>query len=360
MKRDHQRELKAFLRSKQQHEDFVLAFATLRSLPDTIDQALASLAAQTVIRMIDGGIPTGFKRLPLPASVMREVLADDATSNEHLFLQLAIRADAKPAALVKSWQHAVAALYELDSGSWGSKPRRDRIRALAKDRALLPAVQGVAANRKQVPLDMLAALVADGSAASIDALVPHIDPALVARDERLDRLAKLRTYAKRTPALDALLGELDEAVSDRKAGSPALAIAKAIGIEGKGFWFKANVSSPESTLSIRVIVDSRASKWFEVYASAYEPASGDVHVTSFTAKKLECDEFKIGRCEAADVPAWLAGVAAQLGLTWGTPYVSSSVRGANRDRIASWLVTPPAPTRSSSKAPAQRRSRSAA
>jgi hypothetical protein len=341
VKRDPERELERFIASRAQHADVVQATATLRALPDAIDPKLASLAGTAVIRMCDGGIPTGFRRVRLPPAVIRDVLARDAAGMEHLFLRLAVPEAAKPAVLVKAWQRALTALVDLaGTGSWGSKARRDTIRALARDRTLLPALQGTVANRKDVPLDMLAVLVADGSAASIDALVPHLDPALVARDERLDRLAKLRTYAKKTPVLDALLGEVDGTLTGRRAASPALAIGQMIGLDSaKAVYFVAAISSPATTISIRVTIDSRAASWFEVYASAVDVATMDITVTAFTATQLERDELGLGRCAAAELPAWLARTAKRLGLTWSTPeIVRSNVRGAKRERIARWLV----------------------
>jgi hypothetical protein len=86
---------------------------------------------------------------------------------------------------------------------------------LAKNARVLEAIQGTVAHVKQPSDDMLAVLVADGSAASIDALVPH-----VGRDS-LELWKRLRTHAKRTPALDALFAEVEQALDDRVATSPA-------------------------------------------------------------------------------------------------------------------------------------------
>jgi len=88
----------------------------------------------------------------------------------HLFLRLAIPAEAKAAQLGCAWRHAVAAVLVLGDTThpWDSDARRGQLAELARAPALLQAIQGVVANLPAASLDMLAA---DGGDASVDALM---------------------------------------------------------------------------------------------------------------------------------------------------------------------------------------------
>jgi hypothetical protein len=155
----------------------------------------------------------------------------------------------------------------------------------------------------------------------------------------------LRTHAKRTPALDALLAEVEGELDDRAAKSPALALGPVIGV-GKvdTLWFDASISSDELAGSVsryqaRVKIDSRDAEWFD--ASIVDIAgmftSGDWKQTQFGSGTTRIDDLKLGRCEPAGLPAWFARAASKLGITWGTPYVRTGLRGTKRDQVAKWL-----------------------
>lgn len=305
----------------------------LRSLPETVD---VEPVVAVVTELIDHGIfyfARNCQRLPAP--VIREVITRELPGMIPMFLRLAVPADAKPAALVKAWQRALAALLDLQlTYAWGSKQRRTKLRALAKDRQMLAAIQGTAAHRDDVPLDMLAVLVADGSDASFDALVRHI-----AVPDRLDRLARLRTHAVHTPALDALFAEIDGALGARNAASGVLALGPLIGVgEVDTLWFQASISSREHTehriprVQANVRVDSRHASPFRVYLTARGKT------TQFTGTKLD-DPLELGRCEPAELPGWLAQTAKRLRITWDVHYLRSGLRGGKRDRVASWLMS---------------------
>ena len=187
-RRDHAAELRRYLAEDQG----VDIRATLTTLPADID---AKLAAKVVLGLIEDDQSYWFARMchKLPAPVIREVLSRNVDVTPHVFLRLAVPLEGSTAKLERAWQRALAALLDLNlTYGWGSKQRRAKLKALAKDPEILAAIQGTAANRSDVPLDMLAVLVADGTDASIDALVPHVDPALVDKDVRLDRLTRLR------------------------------------------------------------------------------------------------------------------------------------------------------------------------
>jgi hypothetical protein len=281
-----------------------------------------------------------------PAAIRGALAARHAHAN-HLFLRLAVDPDeaTDDAALAAAWGRAVQALVDTDlTYAWGSRPRRERLRALARDPRMLAAIQGTVANSPEVRLDLLAVLVADGSEASLDALVPHLDPALVAQDIRLDRLQRLRGYAARTPHLDALFAALDAAFAARNAASPALALGPLIGVgEVALLWFRVAFGSRELTVSNvpriqgSVEVDSRRARWLSVDVTRLTRQL-EFETTWFGPAELD-DALGLGRCEPAELPAWIARAARKLRVTWDDePHVSSNLRGARRDAIVRWLL----------------------
>ncbi len=298
-----------------------------------------------VFRAVDAPYTLGKRYRNVPASVIRGVLAAKLPEPNHRFLGLAlagIRGDAK---LVAMWQRAVQALVDTNlTYAWGSKPRRDRIQKLARDPEMLAAIQGTVANSEHVRLDFLAVLVADGSAESFDALVPHLDPALVHRDVRLDRLTRLRRHAARTPALDAMFAEIDEVLEQRRTTSPALDLAMTIGLGTcDELWFQASLTTTRSTqprFSADIRVDSRKATWFHVSLHRIDGLDY-TGTTSFDAAATQHDELELGRCSAAELPVWLAKIARQLRLQWELTWMRSGHRGANRARIGAWLLAQP-------------------
>ena len=106
-------------------------------------------------------------------------------------------------------------------------------------------------------------------------------------------------------------------------------------------WFDASLSSDERAGSVaryqgHVRIDSRDAEWFDVSIVDISDNT-DWKQTQFNSAVIRRDDLKLGRCDAATVPAWLARVASTLGVTWGAPYVRSGLRGTKRDRIAKWL-----------------------
>jgi hypothetical protein len=315
----------------------------MRSLPPTVDVALV---VGVVEKLIDRKFWIGRLCKKLPPRAIRAVLAAPMAHANHLFLRMAVSPDASDSVLAQRWQHALETLLDLESYEWGSKQKRAKIAKVVADAHALAAIQATVAHSKsrEIGADMLAVLVADGSTASYDALVTHIDAAFSAGDSRLDLLARLRSYAARTPALDVLFAELDGALQTRNDISPALALGPIIGIgEVSLLWFDVWLASARITTnhvpwiqgSIRI--DSRSATWFYVHAGTVEPDGGHKG-TYFHTDTLARDELGLGRCEAADLPRWLASAAAKLAITWAPFQPRSNLRGKKRERIARWLA----------------------
>lgn len=194
-------------------------------------------------------------------------------------------------------------------------------------------------------IDFLAVLAIDASDASVDALLPHFERAAKEQDRGLDRLKMLKKYASPTPAMTAMLARVDAMLGAREAASPALAVAERIGLGAQTtFWFHTRFGSEQPNrqgvplFQCNVRIDSRKADWMECRLS--EVQDGDrVRHTSFTATKLEEDTFGLGRCDAEDLPRWLAAAATKLGFTWGPPSDPwTSLRGKKRDHLVAWLT----------------------
>ncbi|MEO8700347.1 MAG: hypothetical protein ABI867_09900 [Kofleriaceae bacterium] len=317
---------------------------TLGTLPAGADVELAVMA---VMRLVDHPHHLAASCAVLPVAVIRGVLADSQPSSSHLFLRLAVPLD-EPAKIRRAWKAAVTALRDLydSKDAWESGKRAKLAAKLARDPRVLAGLQGLVANAAatDVTLEMLAVLAIDGSDTSVDALIPHLDPALGARTARLERLAQLRTCAKRTPALDTLFAEVDSAVVEYRKSSPALALATAIGGLGSldVLWFQFMLMSVEATPRIprvqgNVRIDSRETPWFTVWVSRVHDSTERTRdrETRFDDTHVVEDALEIGSCTASDLPAWLAVTAKRLYIEWQPFLVRTS---ADAKRLGAWLI----------------------
>lgn len=286
----------------------------LRTLPADIDPAL-------VVPVLDAHFESYamrfLARAQLSPPMIGAFLAAERADPNHLFMRLLLG----EAPTLADWRRGIAALLGLGvTYAWGSRQRRQRFRELAGDADVLRALQGAVAHSHDVSRNMLAVLVVDGSDASYDALIPHLDAALVDKDRRLERLTELRTHAKRTPALDALFAEVDETLATRNAVSPALAVGPLIGlghIEPLHFhaWVYANGRGQAN-----VQIDSRTETWLRVSA------------TPDGQRYAYCDDLHA-------IPHWLAARAIDWNLAWARVELTQScLRGKKRDAVGRWLL----------------------
>jgi len=293
-----------------------------------------------VLAAVDSAFSLSRYRALSPA-LIRAVLAAESSETNHRFLRLAVDAELDDVALALAWRRAVQVVVDTNlTYRWGSRKRRSRLQQLARDPEMLAAIQATVANSEDVRLDLLAVLVADGSDASFDALVPHLDPALVERDARLDRLTRLKIHAARTPALDAVFAEIADSLAERRTASPALALGETIGLGTcTSLWFDASLYSTlqrGARVNAHVHVDSRSATWFRV--SVVRAVDFHHAYSSFDADEIEDDALAIGRCAPAELPAWLARVATQLDVRWDHTSIRTGLRGAKRQRVLDWLA----------------------
>ena len=277
----------------------------------------------------------------LPADAIRRVL--DALRRERPtdpcvhFLHVAVDATA----LQPTWRAAVNALKQCQAeSSWGSKEKREKLSAIAKDPALLAAVQSAAVACTQVPLEFLAILVLDGGDASTDAVLPHFDRAM--KDPvTLDALARLSTFTKGKPAFAAMMRTVDERTKQRTERSAVLALADQLGI-ASGTRFRVQVrmeGTPRANVWCDVQLDSASAQDFVVWLST--GVGKEASLTHFATSGLVRDDLELGACAPKDLPAWLARAETELGLRWNrTTARASFLRGQRLDTFLAWLFTP--------------------
>ncbi len=344
------REIDAALRTPY-HDRSPRILDALKALPEDVDPVLAARAAVSLIG--DSYHPAWLfartcRRLPVP--VIRAVLEELAADKRPLvfFLREYLRTDVPEATLAADWDAAMQVLLDLQTTyAWGSKQKRAKFQALADDPRVLQALQTAAVACESVSLDVLAVLAADASDASIDALIPHVERAVTQKDWELDRLQSLRTHARSTPVMDDLFTRMEALLSARKAMSPALGVARALGFgEPETFWFRVHLSSLAHNgmaayrYQAHVSINSRSATWFSVNLSDSNPLdilhSRD---TSFSNEEVHRDELELGTCEPTGVPAWLAAAAERFGLRWNFDgmAVSTSLRGRKRTQLERWL-----------------------
>ncbi len=327
---------------------------TLQRLPDDVDPALAADAALSLVR--DGRYHSTWlfarRGRQLPGPVIRAVLERLAsTQRRHayaLFLLEAIPHEATGGELQASWTSALDALLALQTTyAWGSKQRRAKLGALAASPRFLAAIQSAVVGSEDAMPDMLAVLASIGTAEAVDALLPRFVRAEQDRSELLDELERLKTHAAKTPAMEAMFASIDRHLQVRNDTSPALAFARALGFEVAAFSVRVSLTSTALNRSrVPVIqggvtIDSTRPVWFSLNLSRVDSHFGGLSSgTSFNNEQAWSDGLGLGRCEPAELPAWLDRAAQRLGITWTTdPRPGGTLRGKKRDQFVKWLFT---------------------
>lgn len=326
--------------------DPLLLDDALKQLPPDVDPQLASAI---LAKQFDGpsvwAFARAYKKLPEPVIRALLVRLERRTNAFSIFLRV-YTADAPD--LCDAWERGLFRLLSLDTTyAWGSKQKRAKFTELASEPRVVEAIQAAVVANEEARIDALAVLAVDASDASVDALMPHFERAARDKNRKLDRLAMLRKYATATPAMTQMLARVDAMLDERNASSPALDLARHIGLgELKVFWFHKYVGS--STLNRNsvpwyqghITVDSRESEWLAVSISEVPGSvAGRRLYTSFNAYVLKSDTLELGRCTPQELPQWLAASAKKLNFAWDFGEVGgrSNVRGAKRERITQWL-----------------------
>ena len=273
--------------------------------------------------------------LPVPVIVrlLRALKKKQPRDPAVLFLQTAYDESAPEA----SWRAGVNALKAFGAFyTWGSKPKRERLLAIAANPRLLSATQTACVGASEVPDEYLAVLAIDASETSMDALLPHFAAAM--KDPtRLDGLSKVAPFAKKTPALTGLLAQVDRQLEARQSASPSMSLARELGV-ATGPRFRAHVrldGTPKGRASLDVLLDSAGADDHRVWIF------GENGRTTFSAHSVSFDDLGMGRCSLPELPAWLARLQEPLGVRWKQDKVwTAYLRGKRLSVFLGWLLGP--------------------
>jgi hypothetical protein len=324
----------------------------LQHLPDDVDVELAMSVVRKSLPKPDEKYPSAafghyLRFLPLP--VLRAAIAELRALQTPSPAVRLVLATLDENDLPGSWHAILTALADLDTTyTWGSAKHKEKIALVAGQPRIVDALQGVVVSLDHVPNAWRAVLIAEGSEASVDALLPAVNRAFADGGSLLEGLDYLRPFVA-TPVMAQLLRENAEKLAERRSKSPALAFAERIGLPPrKRFHFRASINSREEAFNVskvqgRVEVDSDDVNWFSLHLSL-RTAQMSFDRTSFSTAKVWSDHLKLGTCEADGVPEYLASAAKKLGVQFECTYIASSERGKNRELILRWLFPSQAPT----------------
>ncbi|MBL8924254.1 MAG: hypothetical protein JNJ54_35725 [Myxococcaceae bacterium] len=246
-----------------------------------------------------------------------------------LFLRAAVD-ETDDGRLRATWRAAVNALKVFESQyAWGSKEKATRLADARSDARLVEAARAAAVGSTVVPLELLAVLAMEGSEASADALMPHVERALT-NEAHLEPLSRLGRYAAKTKAMTGLLGLVESRLDAARGASPVMVLAKSLGL-ASGARFRVEVRVPgRGVTACFVSLDS--ARPGPAFSGWVQGASRDQH-------RMLHREDGTTVCALPELPAWLARAAEELGTTWRFDAVTSShLRGKRLGAFLAWLA----------------------
>lgn len=285
------------------------ARSTERVAPEVIHQLLEALAPATKAGAVLKGKPAS------PRSRTAAVFLVAATDT---------RSEGR---LRETWSDAVGALKVFESQyAWGSKEKAARLADVRANPRLVEAAQAASVASAPAPLELLAVLALEGSEASADALMPHVEGAL-ANPLLLEPLARLGRFAAKTKPMTALMGLIEAKLAEARGTSPAMALATSLGL-ASGASFRVEVRVPADKGSLFLDVDSgKGGPGFRGY----------VHLQSTAGQPLVTSEG-VAVCELAKLPKWLAQWARTNDVTWSFNAASTRhLRGKRAQTFLAWL-----------------------
>jgi len=246
-----------------------------------------------------------------------------------IFLRAAVD-DASDDTLLVTWRQAVNALKVFESQyAWGSKEKASRLRDVQGDARLVEASRAAAVGSQVVPLELLAVLALDGSEASADALLPHVERAL-SDEAQLEPLFRLGRYAAKTKAMTSLMTLITDRLEAARSVSAVMELAKSLGL----------ASGPRFRVDVRVSGDGNTG--FNVSLDSARPGAafrGWVDTGDRTKHRLLNLEDGTTVCSLSELPLWLRNAAKELGTSWKFETASAHhLRGPRLKAFLSWLM----------------------
>jgi hypothetical protein len=213
--------------------------------------------------------------------------------------------------------------------AWGSKEKASRLRDVQSDARLVEASRAAAVGSESVPLELLAVLSLDGSEASADALLPHVERAL-SDEARLEPLSRLGRYAAKTKAMTSLMTLITDRLEAARTASPVMALAKSLGL----------ASGPRFRVDVRVAGDGNTGFTLSLDSARPGAAFRGWVDTGRERSKHRMLNLEDGTtvCPLTELPKWLKSAAKDLGTSWKFETASAQhLRGPRLKAFLSWL-----------------------
>ncbi len=254
-----------------------------------------------------------------------------------LFLRAAVD-DLTDEAVSRTWRPAVIALKAFESQyAWGSKEKRARLAAVQADARLVEACRAAVVGCTQLPLELLAVLALDGTEASADALLPHVDRAM-ADQTKLEALARLERFAAPTKAMTSLMTLLLGRLREARQGSPVLELARRLGLS-TGERFRVELVLTTEHAKARAFLNLDSDRPGPAFLGRFLIGPGNLMQAPKTA--FHGDDGST-RCSIDGLPAHLKSLATGVGepffFQWPT---ARHLRGQRLKTFIAWLQTAP-------------------
>lgn len=145
-----------------------------------------------------------------------------------------------------------------------------------------------------------------------------------------------------------MLASIRDRRTQNDAASPALAFAHSLGLEVDRivmsvFFFSAGFRTTgrasDAFCQGQVHIDSTRPGWLSVFVSVSRGHRTE-GTTSFDNGVTLHDHLGLGRCDAYELPIWLARAQRELDTRWEDREVSGSLRGRRRTQFIDWLFAP--------------------
>jgi hypothetical protein len=281
-------------------------------------EALEAIVVRAILGELEGWTSQG----PVnPRDVERRKAAS-------IFLRAAVD-DTNDETLLATWRAAVNALKVFESQyAWGSKEKASRLRDVLSAPRLVEASRAAAVGSQVVPLELLAVLSLDGSEASADALLPHVERAL-SDEAQLEPLSRLQRYAAKTKAMASLMTLITDRLEAARTASPVMELAKSLGL----------ASGPRFRVDVRVV--GAGNTGFNLSLDSARPGAafrGWVDTGQRTKHRMLNLEDGATVCALSELPTWLQSAAKDLGTSWKFETASAQhLRGPRLKAFLSWL-----------------------
>jgi hypothetical protein len=346
------KELKRLFNFNKHWKERLPFLRKLKVLPAALDPALA----KTVFRamFVDTYHDPSLAELITP-EYARAALAAYGEKNFAFFdasaawICAAVNAQADDAALARQLREAFVGLKRLSTPVHATT--REGIDATLKNPRFVEATQAAIA---ATPDDwnwsraMVGLLLADGSASSIDVLIPMALRALKERKDELDRLRDLTVkYGAATPEVKAFAARLHAETDDRAAKSGANAFGAKLGLERKNdFQFKAVFhglrKNGTQIFECTLRVDAGDARWGSMSLSWTGGRRWRQNEWTNDGERLWANS-PLGKLEK--FPTWLRALATERKCTFKRVSLATNLEGPDAKRLGEWLegaVTPPA------------------